>query len=105
MATAILVVTNHERNELGSIKVNRDTLATSTNLALSSQSLGKRIISFPALLGVLLGGGIFIPLRNFSVDPDVWWHIKVGATLLSTHRWPTVDPYSFTARGNPWIAY
>ncbi len=39
------------------------------------------------------------------MDPDVWWHIKVGATLLSTHRWPTVDPYSFTAHGTPWIAY
>jgi len=85
--------------------VNADTLATSPQLASPSQSLGKKIISFPALLGVLLAGGIFIPLRNFSVDPDVWWHIKVGATLLSTHRWPTVDSYSFTARGSPWIAY
>jgi hypothetical protein len=56
-------------------------------------------------MGVLLAGGIFVPLRTFSADPDVWWHIKVGATLLSTHRWPTVDPYSFTARGSPWIAY
>jgi hypothetical protein len=65
----------------------------------------KKVVSFPALLAVLLVGGIFVPLRNFFVDPDVWWHIKVGATLLSTHRWPTVDPYSFTARGNPWIAY
>lgn len=83
--------------------MNRDTLATSSKLA--PPSLGKKIISFPALLGVLLAGGIFIPLRNFAVDPDVWWHTKVGATLLSTHRWPTVDPYSFTARGSPWIAY
>ena len=48
---------------------------------------------------------MFVPLRNFFVDPDVWWHIKVGATLLSTHHWPTMDPYSFTAHGSPWIAY
>ena len=48
---------------------------------------------------------MFVPLRNFFVDPDVWWHIKVGATLLSTHRFPTTDPYSFTAPGSPWIAY
>jgi len=48
---------------------------------------------------------MFVPLRNFSVDPDIWWHIKVGATLLSTHRFPTTDPYSFTAAGSPWIAY
>jgi hypothetical protein len=69
------------------------------------QSSLKKVVSFPALLAVLLVGGIFVPLRVFFVDPDVWWHIKVGATLLSTHRWPTVDPYSFTAHGNPWIAY
>jgi hypothetical protein len=69
------------------------------------QSGLKKMVSFPAVLAVLLVGGIFVPLRNFFVDPDVWWHIKVGATLLSTHRWPTVDPYSFTARGAPWIAY
>ena len=50
-------------------------------------------------------GAIFIPLRNFAVDPDVWWHIKVGATILSTHHFPTSDVYSFTAFGSPWIAY
>ena len=83
-----------------------DMWATPPNLELTAfQSSLKKVVSFPALLAVLLVGGIFVPLRNFFVDPDVWWHIKVGATLLSTHRWPTVDPYSFTARGSPWIAY
>ena len=48
---------------------------------------------------------MFVPLRSFWVDPDVWWHIKVGATILSTHRWPTSDPYSFTVYGTHWIAY
>jgi hypothetical protein len=65
----------------------------------------KKIFSFPALLGVLLVGGMFVPLRNFWVDPDVWWHIKVGATILSTHHWPTTDPYSYTVYGAHWIAY
>jgi len=63
------------------------------------------IISFPALLGVLLAGGMFVPLRNFWVDPDVWWHIKVGATILSTRHWPTTDTYSCTVYGAHWIAY
>lgn len=65
----------------------------------------RRLFSFPAMLGLLLAGGIYVPLRDFWVDPDVWWHLKVGATILSTHRWPTADPYSFTAHGAPWIAY
>ena len=67
--------------------------------------LWKKIISFPAMLAVLLPGGMFIPLRMFWVDPDVWWHIKVGSTILSTHHFPTADPYSFTVHGAHWIAY
>jgi len=69
------------------------------------QAPWRRIISFPVLLAVLLAGGMYVPLRNFWVDPDVWWHIKVGATILATHRWPTTDPYSYTVFGTPWIAY
>jgi hypothetical protein len=57
------------------------------------------------MLALLLVGGIYVPLRDFWVDPDVWWHLKVGATILSTRHWPTADPYSFTAHGAPWIAY
>lgn len=65
----------------------------------------KWAISFPAMLGMFLIGRVFYEGRGFIVDPDVWWHIKVGQDLLRTHHWPTVDPYSFTAAGTPWIAY
>ncbi|HUI41520.1 MAG TPA: hypothetical protein VL523_06095 [Terriglobia bacterium] len=44
-------------------------------------------------------------MRIFKLDPDVWWHLKVGATILETHQVPTADPYSFTVHGAPWIAY
>jgi hypothetical protein len=70
-----------------------------------SQSILKKIVSFPALIGTMMVGAMFITLRNFAVDPDVWWHIKVGSTILATHRFPTSDVYSFTAFGSPWIAY
>src|SRR6266436_837067 len=65
----------------------------------------KWAISFPAMLGMFLIGRVFYEGRGFVVDPDVWWHIKVGQDILRTHHWPTVDPYSFTAAGTPWIAY
>ncbi|HEV2424000.1 MAG TPA: hypothetical protein VGZ29_04135 [Terriglobia bacterium] len=64
-----------------------------------------KVFSFPVVLGAALVTGIYVPLRAFAVDPDVWWHIRVGETILATHRWPTTDPYSFTAYGSPWIAY
>jgi hypothetical protein len=64
-----------------------------------------QIFSFPAMLGGLLVVGVFAARHNFEVDPDLWWHLKVGENILATHRWPTVDPYSFTAGGQPWLAY
>jgi hypothetical protein len=57
------------------------------------------------MLGGLLVAGVFVARRNFEVDPDLWWHLKVGGSILATHRWPTTDPYSFTASGQPWLAY
>ncbi len=57
------------------------------------------------MLAALLVGTVFGGARVFIVDPDLWWHVKVGQTILSTHSWPTTDPYSFTVAGNPWLAY
>jgi hypothetical protein len=65
----------------------------------------KNVFSFPAMLGMALVGRVFYEARAFFVDPDLWWHVKVGQDILATHRWPTVDPYSFTVAGQPWIAY
>ena len=64
-----------------------------------------RIFSFPAMLASLLVGVVFVTARAFRVDPDLWWHIKVGDAILATHHWPTTDVYSFTVNGQPWIAY
>jgi hypothetical protein len=73
--------------------------------AAESFSLLKRIVSFPAMLGTMLVGAVFIAGRMFAVDPDLWWHVKVGQNILATHHWPTTDPYSFTVAGTPWMAF
>src|SRR5260370_41655507 len=73
--------------------------------AAESFSLLKRIVSFPAMLGTMLVGAVFVAGRYFAVDPDLWWHIKTGQNILATHHWPTADPYSFTVGGTPWMAY
>lgn len=65
----------------------------------------KWAFSFPAMLGTALVGVVFYGARAFTVDPDMWWHIKTGQTILATHRWPTTDPYSFTVHGQPWMAF
>ena len=65
----------------------------------------KWAFSFPVMLGTFLVGAAFYCGRAFIVDPDLWWHIKTGQTILATHHWPTTDPYSFTVHGQPWIAF
>jgi hypothetical protein len=72
---------------------------------IASATLLRRCFSFPALLGAVLVAGAATSARAFLLDPDVWWHIKVGQGILATHQWPTVDLYSFTAAGKPWLAY
>jgi hypothetical protein len=67
-------------------------------------NLLRMVFSFPAMLGVLLLGAVFVAARGFAVDPDLWWHIKNGQNILATHRWPTTDPFSFTVAGQPWIS-
>lgn len=65
----------------------------------------KLIFSFPAMLGAFLVAAVATIVRAFSLDPDVWWHIKSGEAILATHHWPTVDTYSFTVAGQHWLAY
>jgi hypothetical protein len=68
-------------------------------------SLLRRAFSFPAMLATCLVGRVFYEARAFHVDPDLWWHIKIGQDIVSSHHWPTSDPFSYTVAGNPWIAY
>ena len=37
-------------------------------------------------------------------DPDTFWHIRTGQWILDHAQFPTVDFYSYTASGKPWIS-
>jgi hypothetical protein len=65
----------------------------------------QKVFSFPMMLATFLVGGVAASVRLFDVDPDLWWHIKVGESVLATHHFPTTDPYSFTVHGQLWLAY
>jgi hypothetical protein len=80
------------------------SLTTPATPSISVLSVLHRVFSFPAMLATFLVGAVFVAGRAFLVDPDLWWHIKTGEVILSTHRWPTTDPYSFTVAGQPWLA-
>jgi hypothetical protein len=42
--------------------------------------------------------------NGFLTDADTYWHVKVGETIWRTGTLPTIDEYSHTFRGHPWIA-
>jgi hypothetical protein len=82
----------------------QNALIATTVAATPAVSALQRVFSFPAMLATFLVGAVFVAGRAFSVDPDLWWHIRTGEIILRTHHWPTTDPYSFTVAGQPWIA-
>lgn len=83
-------------------------------------SLFRRLFSFNTLLAFLLlgavAGTVYLNIKSTAdapasdaghsiIEGDTWWHLAAGNHILATHTWPTKDQYSFSARGDPWIAY
>lgn len=59
---------------------------------------------FCALM-VLLWVVVFIVMRErLMMEPDLWWHIKSGEWIWLNGAFPTVDPFSHSFAGQPWIA-
>lgn len=60
----------------------------------------------PGVLGATLLAAI--PSRGLVQrlwDPDLWWHLETGEFILDRGAVPTLDPFSFTAPGQPWVAH
>jgi hypothetical protein len=39
------------------------------------------------------------------IDPDIWWHLRVGQWVVEHHAVPATDPFSRYGVDRPWIAY
>src|SRR5215472_9474511 len=64
-----------------------------------------RIYSNIALTVFLLYYSILFAFPNYLLnDPDTFWHIRVGQWILDHAQFPTVDSFSYTAAGKPWIS-
>ena len=60
-------------------------------------------LSWPLALGLVLF--VWLPnSKGLLADPDSHWHITVGNWILTHGAVPTVDSFSFTFAGQPWIA-
>lgn len=58
--------------------------------------------AFKFVCGALIIATFFFVSLN-RIDPDFWWHVKVGEWINANGHAPTADIYSYTMPGYPWI--
>ncbi len=46
-----------------------------------------------------------LSIRARFNDPDMWWHLKMGQVVWTTHTIPTTDIFSFTTGHHAWIPH
>jgi hypothetical protein len=56
----------------------------------------RRLFSFPVMLGSLLIVLAMLTVRARFNDPDMWWHLKMGEVIWTTHSIPMTDVFSYT---------
>src|SRR5215472_9249008 len=64
-----------------------------------------RLFSFPTLLAAGLVVVTVLTVSNRFNDPDLWWHLKLGQIIATTHAIPSTELFSHTAPGHPWTAH
>ncbi len=71
--------------------------------AILQRSRSSWALSWPLALGLALF--VWLPSsKGLLADPDSHWHVTVGNWILTHGAVPTVDSFSFTFAGQPWIA-
>jgi hypothetical protein len=56
----------------------------------------RRIFSFPVTLSFMLIVLAVVTVRSRFYDPDMWWHLKSGEIITTTHTIPVTDIFSYT---------
>jgi hypothetical protein len=64
-----------------------------------------RIFSFPMMLAGLLVVLAVLTVRSRFDDPDMWWHLKTGEIIWSTHTIPAADLFSYTTNHHRYVAH
>jgi hypothetical protein len=77
-----------------------DRTSTSTNIHVL-----RRIFSFPVMLACLLAMLAVATVRERFDDPDMWWHLKIGEVIWTTHTIPATDLFSYTTNHHASITH
>ncbi len=65
----------------------------------------RRAFSFPVMLSCLLSVLGVLTVRSRFDDPDMWWHLKTGQIIWTTHTIPTTDIFSYTTNHHAWVPH
>lgn len=79
--------------------------ATDHRSPAASVHVLRQIFSFPVMLASLLVALAVFTLRNRFNDLDMWWHLRTGEIIWTTHSIPTTDLFSFTTNHHVWIPH
>src|SRR5215831_7021304 len=61
------------------------------------------VFSFPVMCMFVLTAAIFAYCPRGIDEPDIWWHMKDARYLLEHRSFPSVNTYTFTGVGSPWL--
>lgn len=62
------------------------------------------VFSFPVMLSSMLVALGVLTVRSRFDDPDMWWHLKTGEIIWTTHTIPTADLFSWTTNHHARVA-
>jgi hypothetical protein len=65
-----------------------------------SRALLRAAFSFPVFLSVCLIVVAALTVRGRFSDTDLWWHLKIGQIVWTTHSIPITEILSYTAAGH-----
>lgn len=81
------------------------SLALVPEQSLSSRKWLHSIFSFRNAIAALFIVLSVATLRGRFNDPDMWWHLKTGQLICSTHHIPQIDLYSYTTNHHSYIPH
>ncbi|MFC7537926.1 hypothetical protein ACFQPG_11210 [Sphingomonas sp. GCM10030256] len=81
-------------------------MATGTNSAAQHATGAPAVRPQVLLIGAALAAAAFLAFTPALLDDgDSSWHLATGQWILRHGAIPAADPFSFTARGQPWHAH
>jgi hypothetical protein len=68
--------------------------------------LRMRVLQLLALVCLLVAlAALSLDAKTSVMDPDIWWHARVGDWIVQHHAVPHTGLFSRTAAEKPWVAY